>query len=162
MKVALLTPGPSLCTWAFDTFAPYDLRVGVNRAVLYAFCDAWVAMDWKLIARHAPAVPLTIYTDKVAAEHLTESRFPRLHEFPVIVVERRGVFSAVNALHICKDLGATAIDVYGADWTDQPDFDGTTVVGSKRDAERWTAERAAWDATVNQLGIEVKRIGTDR
>ncbi len=43
----------------------------------------------------------------------------------------------IAGLHVCQLLGATEIDVYGADWTQEPDFDGKELVGTVRTLDRW-------------------------
>lgn len=53
------------------------------------------------------------------------------------------------------------IEVYGADWTDEPDWDGVITQGFKREKSRWDSERGAWEmecARLKEMGIEVKRI----
>lgn len=161
MRVALLCPGPSLATWPVETFAAYDLRMAVNRAILYAPCEAWTALDWKTVCRHSDPRPCILFTDKDCADTL-RSKWARYGEFDVRIRPRRGVYSAINALHNCADLGARTIDVYGADWTTEPDFDGRDIPGTIRDANRWAGERAQWDEAIAQLQLEVKRLGPYR
>jgi hypothetical protein len=119
MRCALLCPGPSLADRLDAVFAAYPLRVAVNRAVLRYPCSAWVALDWKSITLIDPPNPVPLYTDRVARETL-KGRWPRLDEFEIHEIEHRGL-SAVSALHVAHSLGATSIDVYGADWTQAPD-----------------------------------------
>jgi hypothetical protein len=77
-------------------------------------------------------------------------------------VPRWAVKTATAALVLLGAAGATAIDVYGADWADDaPDFDGFAAEGRDRTAARWADERATWDALVGWLagrGCAVNRI----
>ena len=71
------------------------------------------------------------------------------------------VKTATAALGLLATTGVSRIDVYGADWTDQPDFDGHIEVGCDRSAERWKQERETWGEMVDWLGsrgTEVNRI----
>lgn len=156
MNCALLCPGPSLASWPDDTFAAYPLRIAVNRAVLRYPCHAWVMLDWKSITRieDAPVIPL--YTC-LQSHHALRGRWTRFAEFDIRNTEHRGK-TAISALFVAKELGATSIDVFGADWTDAPDFDGVTLVGTERHAARWEKESQQWADAVVTLGIPVVRV----
>lgn len=90
------------------------------------------------------------------------------HEFLVNTYSPDGTvdwrsFSATAALIVAAHLGAKVIDVYGADWTNQPDFDGKSInlAPHERAPERWKEERQIWDAVGGYLtsqGISVNRI----
>ena len=154
VSCALLCPGPSLADW--KRFDDYNLIVAVNRAVLHVErVDAWVALDWKSITR-IDAKPCTLYTCPSSTETLRPARWPRVREFDVRPTQHRGK-TAISALYVAKELGATRIDVFGADWTDQPDFDGVSLVGTERGADRWRDEARAWIAACEELAIAIVR-----
>lgn len=71
-----------------------------------------------------------------------------------------GLYTATAALVLLARLGATRVSVYGADWTDAPDFDGVAA-GENRTETRWNRERAIWGEVVEWMrgrGCEVERI----
>lgn len=89
------------------------------------------------------------------------------HDFTVNTYSPDGTvdwrsFSATAALIVAAHLGGKTIDVYGADWTDEPDFDGKSINLNphERNEARWKTERQIWVAVVNYLateGVEVNR-----
>lgn len=159
MSIAcLICPGPSVANWPDETFAAYSVRVGVNRGVMRYPCTAWAALDGKSIQRmmredNNRLAPLPLYTDQIAlADYGATWRI----EFPVTVIPHTG-FSAIAGLHVCQLLGANEIDVYGADWTTAPDFDGKELVGTVRSLDRWKREARAWDAAIELMKLKVTR-----
>jgi hypothetical protein len=163
---ALLCPGPSLAKWPDETFAAYSIRVGVNRGILRYPCTAWAALDGKSIHRimaGEPVPPSTeperipdpipLYTDSQA---ITDYRKVWDARFPVVKIPHTG-FSCIAGLHVCQLLGATEIDVYGADWTTEPDFDGKTLIGTVRSLDRWKREARAWEKAIELMKLKVNR-----
>lgn len=64
------------------------------------------------------------------------------------------------AVLLAFSLGATTIDVYGADWTGTRDYDGVEA-GENRTPDRWDAERHDWDiltAWLNERGVIARRV----
>ena len=81
-------------------------------------------------------------------------------EFSAIEIAEGALLADIAVL--AHYLGAKRVDVYGADWTDEPDFDGVSVTGNRRDAERWRQERDIWHkltAHLAERGTVVERIG---
>lgn len=174
MNVALLCPGPSL----LDTYRPgdHDVTLGVNRAVLAVQCDWWVFVDWQTFLENEARLDLSrmgIFCSGTAAEslrrhgqagRLAQARHLKLFEDLDRVTRewsRWSLYSATAGLMLAASLGAVAIDVYGADWTDQPDFDGHRAERDRRDDARWESERAVWSAVTEHLaeqGISTQRV----
>jgi hypothetical protein len=162
MNVALLCPGPSLANL---TEAPKaDVTIGVNRAACRFPCQWWAATDYPLIRdwQHAVLGDPRLLTKRqtwIDLRHRLKFSDVLLLDSLECLVKGWDVKTATASLVLAGTLGATRIDVYGADWTDAPDFDGTTVVGTDRGAQRWDEERATWNAVIAHLGIPVKRYG---
>jgi len=160
VNAVLLCPGPSL----------FDVRIGeldrktiiaVNRAAIISRvgADWWAVSDWPmardnrhvLVGRPQWFAPRDIMSrlgiNGVAMEDL---------QYPTACA-----YTACRALVLAHRLGAERIDVYGADWTDEPDADGVTFTGNNRDARRWKVERETWDAVSLWLqgqGVTVNRV----
>jgi hypothetical protein len=100
-----------------------------------------------------PIKPLPLYTDQIA---FTEYGGTWNKEFPVKIIPHTG-FSCIAGLHVCQLLGATEIDVYGADWTQQPDFDGKELIGTVRSQDRWRREAKAWQMAIELMKLKVNR-----
>jgi hypothetical protein len=175
MNAAILSPGPSLPL----TYEPngHSVVIGVNRAVLAFRCDWWCFTDWQsfLHSHHvADVAKLGLFFSGTALDELLRRGMGgRMQEARTLVAfedidpERTrdrlkwGLFSATAALWLACYLGAEQISVYGADWTDEPDYDGVKVKGCNRDAARWDVEQGIWLATCGYLagrGTTVKRI----
>ncbi len=141
----------------------------MNRAVIFRECDWWSFIDpatfrdWKPIGN--PALFFRRDTrDSIRAVNpgLIDGRKQIVlddikHEFP-----EGGwtLLSATIALVLAAHLGATSIDVFGADWTDEPDFDGLCPAGCNRDETRWSMELVLWGQLVDHFqtrGISVTR-----
>jgi hypothetical protein len=174
MNAAILCPGPSLAKWPDSMLMAYPLRIAVNRAVHRAPCTQWVMADLNPFTQDPPATPLPIWTSEsivgfyppglATAYETLGQRHPFLVNTysPDGVVDWRS-FSSTAALIVAAHLGAEVIDVYGADWTNEPDFDGKSINQGphERAPERWKAERQIWDAVggyLTSLGISVNRI----
>jgi len=174
MNAAILCPGPSLAKWPDEMLMAYPLRIAVNRGVHRVRATHWVMADLNPFEKDRPAELPPIWTSEsivgyfppgsaTAYETLGE-RFPFLVNTysPDGTVDWRS-FSATAALVVAAALGAKVIDVYGADWTNEPDFDGKSINLSviERLPERWKTECQIWDAVGADLtarNISVNRI----
>ena len=147
-----------------------DLVVGVNRAATSVTCNVWVAADSPLIEREAENVkgsPLLVTSPNsidVLRDHkftwrgkvFDETKMFGFAPHPLNYV----TFSSTIALVYCGFVGATEVDVYGADWSGTADFDGK-VAGLNRSADRWKLEREIWGNVIvpylSERGITVTR-----
>lgn len=172
MRVAILNPGPSLAKWPVEVFAAYDLRVGVNRAASrITSCDYWAFIDWTLFVQYQPAYHPGVITATEAvrglerrgqSHELLEYGSPLLLEsfldaYPIQPGKSWSRYTCTTAMVAAAWLGASSIDLYGADWTDEPDFDGVTLPSNQRSESRWAGERVVYAATVEQIGIPCER-----
>lgn len=166
MHVTVLCPGPSLVR----SFTGFDgLTIGVNRAAIAYGCDWWAALDSPLILDPActPAGSPSLFTSRETAARL--ARNLRHWAYGATVAEdvfpgeslpgNWTLFTAPAALILAAHLGATRIDVYGADWTDAADFDGVRPT-SDRSPVRWAREIPIWAAVVEWLGVRGTRVET--
>jgi hypothetical protein len=165
MTGALLCPGPSLARLREPPRA--GLTVAVNRAATLFRCDWWAAADLPLVETWGDSVrgdPL-LFTKRDTRASLARRGSPwaacaaRCCEDLACPVPRFDLFTAPAALVLMAVKGCRRIDVYGADWTPGPDFDGVAA-GENRSAERWAVERGIWDAVVAWLAdrASVERI----
>jgi hypothetical protein len=168
MKASLLCPGPSLGTYTADAFDEYPLRIGVNRAVTRFACHWWAALDAPVVHKHgAEAVGKPrVFTLASRASELVGWQVATLESLERYcpAITRWGSFTAPAALVLAGSLGATQIDVFGADWTNQPDFDGHNDPDAYRDENRWGRERVLWSKVCEFLlaaGVSVVRHGPD-
>lgn len=166
MTTAILCPGPSL----LKTFSGHKgLTIGVNRAATVFSCDIWAALDFPLIVSQRQHVLGT--SAVMTCRETRRSLECRKIQYSWHIVEdlfdycphsmRYCGFSATSALILAAKLGATQINVYGADWTDAPDFDGYSHPGMTRNETRWNNERKIWGDVSQWLadrGVTVKRI----
>lgn len=158
MNAVLLCPGPSLAN--LYSVPKCDLSIAVNRACLRFDADWGAILDCTLLKEIAIRPPKLL----TRREH-----WPRYTQSPGLAVEDTGcpiarydLFTAPAALALAGYLGATTIDVYGADWTDEADFDGVRASETRRDAERWAMEIPIWNRVADWLrgkGCEVTRHG---
>lgn len=161
MKAVLYCPGPSLSA-APEVAA--DVTIGVNRAAIARACDYAAILDSPALKRFTPHL-------KGTPRLLTRAEYrPKHTAIPGPTVEEVqawasavdvGQYSAVAALALAGWLGAGEVSVYGADWTDEGDWDGYVPPESNRGQERWGRERRHWDALVAWLmdrGTKVRRI----
>jgi hypothetical protein len=165
MKIALLCPGPSLSL----TYEPsgHAHVIGINRAVLGFACDWWAFTDWQpfLHYHHFADLPRLglFFSGTALDELLRRGMAPRMQDartlLPFEDIDpartrdklRWGLFTAPAALMLARHLGATSIDVYGADWSDEPDWDGERMTGCVRDENRWSNELPIWRGVVEHL-----------
>lgn len=157
MRIAVLCPGPSLPR-TFKHDQPYDVLIGVNRAVLFTSCDWLASFDASTVK--ALATPgMKVFT-RASCLPQDETLEAVAVWYPCVKLSDAGMFTACGALLLAAALGANDIDVYGADWSDAPDFDGRHSEGDWRVAERWRRERVVWDKITRVLasqGIHVDR-----
>lgn len=165
MKCNLLCPGPSLVH-----YVPREgLTIGVNRAACAYKCDWWVFLDFAIFRDWRATVigKPSIYTTRNCVYEITRRGLPNsIAEYTVKTLDdnptpKTGwtLLSSCAALVLSKDLGFDEIDVFGADWTDSPDYDGVKTIGMNRGANRWNnKERPWWNNTIAALGITVTRI----
>lgn len=160
MRVALLCCGPSLGrTWP-PARNRYDAVIAVNRAALLG-CDYWACLDSPMLRRFDDLVP-------AKPRLLTRAEYrPRFSSRAGWTVEQLAErcpvpkfadYSATAGLVLAGHIGATAVDVFGADWTPEP----PAPFAENRSAERFAREREIWDAVVKWLGergVTVERVG---
>lgn len=170
MIAALLCPGPSLAARFGPVADFYPFRVGVNRAACAFECGLWAASDVPLIMEWHPRVlgkpPLLTRRDtatRIAGKGVPWPATAITEDFaPSVPVKSFGLYTATAALAwLGLKEGVRRIDVYGADWTDAPDFDGVTAdAGVNRKESRWERERFIWGELAGWLdgrGVEVAR-----
>lgn len=155
VRANIYCPGPSLCN-ADPREA--DVELGVNRAPAilarrglevdwWIFMDHAVAEDPENDPPHRPA----IFTTKTCERHLAKRGLAGVFDNRRVVHSDGTdqidtslgwrIFSTPMAVIHAYRLGATDILMYGVDMTDEPDADGKTPEGARRDAERWQRER---------------------
>jgi len=144
--------------------------VGVNRAATLHACDVWAATDRPLVQRVKPLGTPVLLTIEATRESLER----RGEAWPYLVVTHCGIaggavtntkhpwtrYSATAALYYLHWAGATHVDVWGADWSGEEDWDGKQA-GENRSGLRWEEERTIWHRVINDTGIEVVRHGLD-
>ncbi len=179
MTAAILCPGPSLTKTFPGRQGDYDVKIGVNRApiILYPLgvqCDWRSSKDWKQFTDYPAPYPLSIFTARATADDLEKhghggilSSVHRLFfddltdKYPIADMALWTLYSATAAIVLAAHLGATDIDVFGADFTNTPDADGVNVIGCDRDEARWDRERLRGRKMVEHLngrGVRVSRI----
>ncbi len=166
MKAAICCPGPSLNL--LDAPPAADILIGVNRAVLRFACHWLAAKDYTTLKqiyreggpRGTPSLFTIPQTWKDSRDKF--GPFPQFITTDQIAppIPNWSVKTAPAALVLAAHLGATSIDVYGADWTNEPDFDGVLIDGTQRDEARWNDEAIYWAAVTAYLkdkGVTVWR-----
>jgi hypothetical protein len=166
MKIAVLAPGPSLSL----TYEPsgHAHVIGINRAVLGFACDWWAFTDWQpfLHYHHFADLPRLglFFSGTALDELLRRGMATRMQDARLLLpfedidpartrdALRWGLFTAPAALMLARHLGATSIDVFGADWqVDAADWDGVAMPGNNRDEARWKNEAVIWNGVVEHL-----------
>jgi len=152
----------------------YSELIAVNRAAEFAACRWWVALDARTFSWTRPqGAPTLVCGDdqyrKVVQDHpeavgIKHRSLSTLHldlaapGRPPVRWKRLG---ATVAVALAVNLGATEIDVYGADWSGTRDFDGHADPRNRRDEKRWEDERktfAELAAVLAERGIVLRRI----
>ena len=160
MNATLLCPGPSLAKYSPDKRSGWV--VGVNRAAILHECDVWAATDLPLIKHTMPLGTPTLLTIDATRDSLHRRGKP----WPWLVITHTGIagetvtnkqhpwtrYTATAALQYLKWIGATRVDVYGADWSGTLDWDGASA-GERRTDERWAEERAIWDSVAVDMDV---------
>ena len=171
MRATLLCPGPSLG----KTFPPgrngYELIVGVNRAAQYTPCDWWAALDGDFVRsqhRNNLGTPKLLSREYVLFAEDSHEWLIDLEnsltlevvasDTPAVRIGRVGQFTAPAALLLCGYLGATSIDVYGADLAGTTDFDGHAPPDAWRTDERWRREQTIW--SLMRINLARRKIPT--
>lgn len=175
MRIAILCPGQSLSIVPANARPlACNLIIGVNRAVMYRICDWWTFTDSPMYLNehvYPKGTPRVFTTASAIAAIKSIETNPTLHHYqpmpfdvaiPACPLDTGwSVYSATAALVLAAHLGASSIDVFGADWTpEEPDWDGVNIAGN-RSAHRFESERVIWNNVTTYLhaqGINVKRI----
>lgn len=166
MRVAIYNPGPSM-----PRMAPAcDYFIGVNRAANAHRCDAWACGDLPAVVKWADLTigSPTLLTAANTVVDLRQRGFAwrgKVVEFDALndVLDPAAInwhfLTALAAVVYAASLGATTIDVYGADWSGTADWDGVQA-GQNRSPDRWAKERELFDAIAAEFlerGITVER-----
>lgn len=172
MITALACPGPSLLA-TFPHRNQYDLVAAVNRSVHAVNANWWVFVDYQVWQNYKPDNPPRVFTTESASEHLERhdgeawaKQGKTLTTEAMDYLPRDAMpwtmYSAVAGLVLLGWQGAEEVHVYGADWTNQPDWDGHNAPTNRRTDDRWQSEIALWTNAVAWLkgrGTEVIRHG---
>lgn len=178
LRVAVLCPGPSLAKLKPEALAPYAQIIGVNAAVEGFRCDWWCFGDYSTFDKFAPlpapyspanAAPCMFVGSNVgdnidrqpygpAFRQGVAMEWQRVHERPSS--EQWATYSATAALVLASELGATHVDVYGADMRGIGDFQGRQCL-LNRNFARWELERKIFSDVTDWLksgGVTVRRL----
>jgi hypothetical protein len=159
MHAVLLAPGPSLRN--LGILPDCDISVAINRAALFHPCTVFAASDYPMLRdwRHAVQGSPLLLTKRQTWEDKAKDWYEHAVIAETLDVPIEGWLekTATISLGYLWLIGAKRVDVYGADWSDEPDFDGVRVVGTERDEKRWARERAVWGRMCEELGMEVVR-----
>lgn len=164
MNAHVLCPGPSLSAYRPGAEV---VTVGVNRAAVAFSCDYAVMLDSPALKR---------YDRQLAGEPrlLTRAAYrPRFSKRPGPTVEELAAwcpldfaqYSATAAIVLAGWMEAEAVSVYGADWTDEADWDGYSDPDRNRGSSRWDRERRLWWDVVEWLdgkGCSVSRVTNEQ
>lgn len=167
MQIGILCPGPSLAS--IDSLPTCDLSIAVNRAALRFACDWWAALDSQTFTRDESSIKgdPKLFT-RAEYRHKTKRGGMDLEELDGLLPRNRinyPLFTLPSSMVLAAWLGAKAIDIYGCDWTNAPDFDGIKPSDSRRNEHRWSAESVLFGRVQDWLlglGITVTRHGTTR
>jgi hypothetical protein len=176
IRAAVLCPGPSLTQ--FPGRDGYDLVIGVNRAAGYFPCDYWAMLDatpffhckplgnpailcqtpeWVKVQRFIGDMP----EPRPRHRHIAPEDVDASIAFELRTVPARFKYSLCAAITLAHSLGASAVDVYGADWRGVHDYDGRELAQNCRDARRWELEQQSFEVLATSLqnfGTKVRRI----
>src|SRR5688572_402783 len=172
MQIAILSPGPSLPQFSG---APDATTIGVNRAATLFACDWLAAIDYTLIEKYSSSFlgsPKWL-TNQNSFEHFARQDHPwgRREHVTTDWLRRNyldtrqfswTLYSFTSALVFAAYLGATRVDIYGADFAGVADWDGEQPVDhpDMRNQQRWDGERKLYERIkgwMEQRGIEVVR-----
>ncbi len=167
MNVRILCPGPSLAHYDAGDFA--GTTIAVNRAAMAHRCDVWAACDYPTIRDFHEQVigsPILLtrrqtWEDVGRRVKLTPTLIEDLFDYLPPNNLPWTLYTANVALVYAAKMGATQIDIFGADWKPEaPDFDGVSVA-LDRSAERFRNETIIWGRIVEVLagrGVRVNRV----
>lgn len=155
MIAHLLCPGPSL-----SHYKPggADIVLGVNRACVGFDCHFMCSNDYPMLRdwyKHAKGRPKLLTTRQTWTD--TKGKIPeppevRLAEELPESVPGVNSKSFSPAMVLAGVLGATEVQVYGADWVEvASDWDGITLQSNSRGADRWAGERVLFESLVAWL-----------
>jgi hypothetical protein len=175
MKIALLSCGPSV--ELYRGRAGYDAVIGVNRIAARHTVDYWCFGDFATYADNRPlGSPVLVTSDGAAfyvRHNLGEELAERFKGSELLSWEQLDnplpadvplCFSSCAALLLASHLGATTVDVYGADMSGERDWDGSVPADVVRTPARWGRERCRWDLIVGWMsdaGVIVNRATGD-
>lgn len=175
-RVSILCPGPTLAAYLADP-TPADAVVAVNRAVLAARCDWWVAMDAEALRRIVPpprpgGEPRLFTSARALRDAGPSPRFAAIDENalaprPDALPWMQWTVTAAMVLVVtmkrwtkrCAD--AAVVTLHGCDQSGVADWDGFTPADGRHD-DRWRRERdvcarvSAWCA---EQGVRIERAG---
>ena len=154
----IICPGPSIERFdpAKDAEGPI---CGVNRAVRYARCDYWCALDKRTFSL---ATPLGKPVAVTRAVHWPAKGFDR--EAPMWDVNlfrwyrtapEHWKYSSLTALVFFAWRGFDTVHVWGRDLSGVADWDGDDAVAYSRTEARWGREGRLWTVVTEKAGIEV-------
>ena len=146
MLAHLLCPGPSLSVYRQPE--PRPLTIAVNRAALAYECDWWAAVDYPMVKhnrRHVLGAPALCSArqqfEKFREQHgccIEDGLWPKWR-MPGINPTAYSLYSFSAAMVLALQLGATRLEVFGADWRGTADYDGAQA-GENRSDQRWENE----------------------
>lgn len=165
MRCAILNPGPSIAhTLPAEHMLLYDRVWAVNRAIAFG-AHFWAALDWQMLDQipHRPWLTIiTLRQSKAKMEGCWSGRWELTEAVPEIGGPHN--FSFLCALCHALTLKPTSIDIYGADWTNAPDWDNRHTSSGRNDG-RWDKERAQFHVIqvhAAQQGCPITRIKEQR
>jgi hypothetical protein len=167
MLVHLLCPGPSLAAYAAPT--PRPLTIAVNRAALRFQCDWWAACDYPMVRdnrRHVLGAPAVCTAKQqfwkfpeLVGVCIEDDLWPKWR-MPGANPGGYSLYSFSAAMILALHVGATRLDVFGADWKGTADYDGAQA-GENRSDDRWATEArffAEMSTFLQANGCEVNRV----
>lgn len=169
MIASVLCPGPSL-PQTFDAARPCGLIVGVNRAVTAYRCDAWAALDDRVLIeywqerRGEPLIVTRQPSVVKLAEHLRDVPPPHKTVESMLAIYKASwsIWSMTVGVMYAIVSGADLVRVHGADFNGILDFDGHKYPW-RYDTPEQTRTPAKWqqqqDALI-QIADYAKAVGS--
>jgi hypothetical protein len=170
LNAAILCPGPSLQSCGAISA---DVTIGINRAASFVPCDWVAAVDYPVVTQWGDSFGGAKWlTNQNSITHLEREKHPwAWREHVTTDFLRRNfhdtrdfpwtIFSFTSALVFAAYLGATTVEIYGADWAGVADWDGVeSAEPGKRDEQRWDGERKLFhkvESWMQSKGITVTR-----
>lgn len=168
--ISIFCPGPSLAGWLANTPGEPASRITVNRAAGVIEAAWWSALDATSVencnAIGNPKILTTVMMKRKLLHKVPEAKdrpFENVDEIkpPGLGGIKWIRYSMTVAIGFAASLGAKKIDVYGADWNGEQDYDGVKLVGCQRTEKRWTKEADLFktiQTALTSVGVELKRI----